>query len=67
MIFVIPSIYFLSRFFQTEKENLKTKETKLSLGVLPLRFRDIAIHFIGTMIAGLLLQFGIAVDMFSAS
>ena len=54
MIFVIPSIYFLIRFFQTEKENLKTKETKLTLGCFAIAFSlTLAIHFYGTMIAGL--------------
>ena len=51
MIFVIPSIYFLIRFFQTEKENLKTK---LTLGCFAIAFSlTLAIHFYGTMIAGL--------------
>ncbi len=54
MIFVIPSVYFLIRFFQTEKEKLKTKETKLILGCFALAFSlTLAIHFYGTMIAGL--------------
>ena len=61
MIFVIPSIYFLIRFFQTEKENLKTKETKLTLGCFAIAFSlTLAIHFYGTMIAGLCCS-GIAV------
>ena len=54
MIFVIPSIYFLIRFFQTEKENLKTKETKLTLSCFACAFSlTLAIHFYGTMIAGM--------------
>lgn len=54
MIFVIPSVYFLIRFFQTRKEELKTKETKLILGCFALAFSlTLAIHFYGTMIAGL--------------
>ena len=54
MIFVIPSVYFLIRFFQTKKENLKTKETKLIRGCFALAFSlTLAIHFYGTMIAGL--------------
>ena len=54
MIFVIPSVYFLIRFFQTEKEQLKTKETKIILGNFALAFSlTLAIHFYGTMIAGL--------------
>lgn len=54
MIFVIPSIYFLIRFFQTEKKNLKNRETKLILGCFALAFSlTLAIHFYGTMIAGL--------------
>ena len=54
MIFVIPSIYFLIRFFQTEKKKLKTKETKLTLGCFAIAFSlTLAIHFYGTMIAGL--------------
>ena len=38
MIFVIPSVYFLIRFFQIEKEQLKTKETKIILGNFALAF-----------------------------
>ena len=54
MIFVIPSIYFLIRFFQTEKKKLGTNETKLMLGCFALAFSlTLAIHFYGTMIAGL--------------
>ena len=54
MIFVIPSVYFLTRFFQIEKERLKTKETKIILGNFALAFSlTLAIHFYGTMIAGL--------------
>ena len=54
MIFVIPSVYFLIRFFQTEKEQLKTKETKIILGNFAMAFSlTLAIHFYGTMIAGL--------------
>lgn len=54
MIFVIPSVYFLIRFFQIEKEQLKTKETKIILGNFALAFSlTLAIHFYGTMIAGL--------------
>lgn len=54
MIFVIPSVYFLIRFFQTEKRNLKNRETKLILGCFALAFSlTLAIHFYGTMIAGL--------------
>ena len=54
MIFVIPSVYFLIRFFQTEKKHLKNRETKLILGCFALAFSlTLAIHFYGTMIAGL--------------
>lgn len=54
MIFVIPSVYFLIRFFQIEKERLKTKETKIILGNFALAFSlTLTIHFYGTMIAGL--------------
>lgn len=54
MIFVIPSVYFLIRFFQIEKEQLKTKKTKIILGNFALAFSlTLAIHFYGTMIAGL--------------
>ena len=54
MIFVIPSVYFLIRFFQTEKKNLKNRETKRILGCFALAFSlTLAIHFYGTMIAGL--------------
>ena len=54
MIFVIPSVYFLIRFFQTEKKNLKNRETKLIMGCFALAFSlTLAIHFYGTMIAGL--------------
>ena len=46
MIFVIPSVYFLIRFFQTEKEQLKTKETKMLLGNFAMAFSlTLAIHF----------------------
>lgn len=34
MIFVIPSIYFLIRFFQIPKQKLADKETRLTLAVL---------------------------------
>ena len=54
MIFVIPSVYFLIRFFQTEKQKLDNRETKLILGCFALAFSlTLAIHFYGTMIAGL--------------
>ena len=54
MIFVIPSVYFLIRFFQTEKKNLKNRETRVILGCFALAFSlTLAIHFYGTMIAGL--------------
>ena len=54
MIFVIPSVYFLISFFQTEKKNLKNRETRLILGCFALAFSlTLAIHFYGTMIAGL--------------
>ena len=54
MIFVIPSVYFLIRFFQIERKNLKNRETKLILGCFALAFSlTLAIHFYGTMIAGL--------------
>lgn len=54
MIFVIPSIYFLIRFFQTPKEELKTKQTRLILQCFAMAFSlTLAIHFYGTMIAGL--------------
>lgn len=54
MIFVIPSIYFLIRFFQTQKKDLKTKETKRILQCFAMAFSlTLAIHFYGTMIAGL--------------
>ena len=54
MIFVIPSIYFLVRFFQIRKENLKDKETRRVLQCFAMAFSlTLAIHFYGTMIAGL--------------
>lgn len=54
MIFVMPSIYFLFRFFQRNKEELKQKETYLQLGAFAMAFAlTLAIHFYGTMIAGL--------------
>lgn len=54
MIFVIPSIYFLARFFQTKKENLKTKENFYQAGCFAMAFSlTLAIHFYGTMIAGI--------------
>ena len=54
MIFVIPSIYFLIRFFQIRKENLKDRETRRILQCFAMAFSlTLAIHFYGTMIAGL--------------
>lgn len=54
MIFVIPSIYFLIRFFQMDKEKLKTKEARITLQCFAMAFSlTLAIHFYGTMIAGL--------------
>ena len=54
MIFVIPSIYFLIRFFQIPKQKLANKETRLTLQCFAMAFSlTLAIHFYGTMIAGL--------------
>lgn len=54
MIFVIPSVYFLIRFFQVRKENLGDKETRRILQSFAMAFSlTLAIHFYGTMIAGL--------------
>ena len=54
MIFVIPSIYFLIRFFQIPKQKLVNKETRLTLQCFAMTFSlTLAIHFYGTMIAGL--------------
>lgn len=54
MIFVIPSIYFLIRFFQISKQKLADKETRLTLQCFAMAFSlTLAIHFYGTMIAGL--------------
>lgn len=54
MIFVIPSFYFLVRFFQIRKEDLKDKETRRILQCFAMAFSlTLAIHFYGTMIAGL--------------
>lgn len=54
MIFVIPSIYFLIRFFQIPKQKLANKETRLTLQCFAMTFSlTLAIHFYGTMIAGL--------------
>ena len=55
MIFVIPSVYFLIRFFQTEKEESeKQRNQDLFCGCFALAFSlTLAIHFYGTMIAGL--------------
>lgn len=54
MIFVIPSLYFLLVFFKTSKEDLANKKTKLNLGFFAMAFSlTLAIHFYGTMIAGL--------------
>lgn len=53
MIFIMPSIYFLIRIFQTEKEELKKKETKMLLVCFAMAFSlTLAIHFYGTMVAG---------------
>lgn len=54
MIFVIPSFYFLVRFFQIPKEKLNDKETRKILQCFAMAFSlTLAIHFYGTMIAGL--------------
>ena len=54
MIFVIPSIYFLIRFFQIPKQKLADKETRLTLQCFAMAFSlTLVIHFYGTMIAGL--------------
>ena len=54
MIFVITSVYFLIRFFQIHKENLKDRETRRILQCFAMAFSlTLAIHFYGTMIAGL--------------
>lgn len=54
MIFVIPSIYFLIWFFQIPKQKLADKETRLTLQCFAMAFSlTLAIHFYGTMIAGL--------------
>lgn len=54
MIFVIPSIYFLIRFFQIPKQKLADIETRLTLQCFAMAFSlTLAIHFYGTMIAGL--------------
>jgi len=54
MIFVVPSLYFLLAFFKTAKEDLAKKETKIFLACFAMAFSlTLAIHFYGTMIAGL--------------
>ena len=54
MIFVLPSIWFLIRFFQTKKKELKSRETFYQLSCFAMAFSlTLAIHFYGTMIAGL--------------
>lgn len=54
MIFVIPSVYFLIRFFQIPKEQLRASETKRMLAGFVMAFSlTLAIHFYGTMIAGI--------------
>lgn len=54
MIFVLPSIWFLIRFFQTKKKELKSRETLYQLSCFAMAFSlTLAIHFYGTMIAGL--------------
>lgn len=54
MIFVFPVIYFLIRFFQIKKEDLKEKETIYQLSCFAMAFAlTLAIHFYGTMIAGI--------------
>lgn len=46
MIFVIPSIYFLIRFFQIPKQKLADKETRLTLQCFAMAFSlTLAIHF----------------------
>lgn len=54
MIFIVPTIYFLIRFFQTKREDLKSKETKWVLRFFAMSFAlTLIIHFYGTMIAGI--------------
>lgn len=54
MIFVFPVIYFLIRFFQIKKEDLKEKETIYQLSCFAMAFAlTLTIHFYGTMIAGI--------------
>lgn len=54
MIFIIPSVYFLIRFFQLGKEELKSKEATIQLQCFAMAFGlTLAIHFYGTMIAGI--------------
>lgn len=54
MIFIIPSVYFLIRFFCLEKEELKSKEATIQLQCFAMAFGlTLAIHFYGTMIAGI--------------
>lgn len=54
MIFVIPSVYFLIRFFRIRKEDLKDRETRRILQCFAMAFSlTLAIHFYGMMIAGL--------------
>lgn len=54
MIFVIPSVYFLIRFFQIRKEDLRDRETRRILQCFALAFSlTLTVHFYGTMIAGL--------------
>lgn len=54
MIFVIPSNYFLIRFFQIKKDDLKKKETYYQLVCFAMAFGlTLIIHFYGTMIAGI--------------
>lgn len=54
MIFVIPSLYFLIKFFRIKKEHLMERETTIILQCFAMAFSlTLAIHFYGTMIAGL--------------
>ncbi len=58
MIFILPSVYFLFRFFKERaselKKNKKMKESRAQLGYFAISFAmTLAVHFYGTMVAGL--------------
>lgn len=56
MIFVFPAVYFAIAFFQTDKDKIRKKKARSDWNLVCFAFSfslTLAIHFYGTMIAGL--------------